>query len=243
MSNHRKATSQVAWSLLAEGVTDARLNVHRIRLLADRALALVEQSEARDHLWQIAGDIILALPEAVKDAELSLDRTSYALTVMGQDFLRGRLPFTDRHIVDEAMKSSPFSSPKRDKESMETRVARRFIQAQVQHGVAPSAESYFFHNPETREVREFARSHAPSNVPAVAVESVKELESSDKTVGEVKREVKKAPMIPTKIDLLPGGKQFSTLNRFLVQTEHPKVRGVPQGREDIQKSKKPKGNL
>ena len=72
---------------------------------------------------------------------------------------------------------------------------------------------------------------------------VKELESSDKTVGEVKREVKKAPMIPTKIDLLPGGKQFSTLNRFLVQTEHPKVRGVPQGREDIQKSKKPKGNL
>lgn len=240
MSMNRKATSQVAWSLLTEGVTDARLNVHRVRLLADRAIALVQQSTARDHLYQVAGDLILGLPKAVEDAEVALDRTSYALTVMGQDFLRGRLPFTDRYIVDEAIKASPFSSPKREKESMESRVARRFLEAQVKapKPAAPSAEHRFFDNPEKREVRQFAETDALSNLPATAVKAVKEFEDADRTVTEAKQEAKKAPPPPTKIEKKPGGKQFSTLNRFIVETEQPKVRGVPQGRDELPRSKK-----
>lgn len=244
MNNTRKASSQVAWSLLTEGVTDARLNVHRVRLLAQRAINLVEQSVARDHLYQVAGDIIVALPEALDDAEVALDRTSYALTVMGQEFLRGRLPFTDRDIVDNAVKSSPFASPKREKESMDARVARRFLEAQkAPKPAAPSAEKHFFDNPEKREVRQTAQVGAISNLPATAAKAVKEFESPDRTVSQAKQEAKKAPPPPDKIDRKPGGKQFSTLNRFLVETEQPKTPGVPEGREDIPKSKKPKGNL
>ena len=241
MSTNRKATSQVAWSLLAEGVTDARLNVHRIRLLVQRALNLVDQSVARDHLYQVGGDLIMGLPEALTDAEIALDRTSYALAVMGQDFLRGRLPFSDRHIVDEAIKASPFSSPKREKESMDMRVARRFLEAQqikAPKPSAPSAEKQFFDNPEKREVRQFAQVGALSNVPATAAKSVKEFEDADRTVTEAKQEARKAPPDPTKIEKKPGGKQFSTLNRFIVETEQPKVRGVPEGRDELPKAKK-----
>jgi hypothetical protein len=239
MNNNRKASSQVAWSLLTEGVTDARLNVHRIRLLAQRALALVEQSVARDHLYQVAGDLIVALPEALDDAEIALDRTSYALTVMGKDFLRGRLPFTDRYIVDQAVKASPFAVPKREKESMDVRVARRFLEAQrTPRPAAPSAEGEFFDNPEKREVRQFAQVGAISNLPATAGRAIKDFESPDMTVTEATQEAKMAPPPPNKIDRKPGGKQFSTLNRFIVETDQPKVRGVPKGREDIPKAKK-----
>jgi len=242
MSTNRKATSQVAWSLLTEGVTDARLNVHRIRLLVQRALNLVDQSIARDHLYQVGGDLIMGLPEALTDAEIALDRTSYALTVMGQDFLRGRLPFTDRYIVDEAIKASPFAGPKREKESMEARVARRFLEAKAAikapKPVAPSAEKQFFDNPEKREVRQLAQVGAISNVPATAAKAVKEFEDADRTVTEAKQEAKKAPPDPLKIEKRPGGKQFSTLNRFIVETEQPKVRGVPEGRDELPKSKK-----
>jgi hypothetical protein len=181
--------------------------------------------------------MIQGLPESLSSAERSLDRTSYALAVMGEDFLRGRLPFDDRARVDGAVKTSPFSG-KREKESIEARVARRYLQAQVQNGVAPSAEHYFFHNPELREVREFSRSNATSNVPAVAVKSVKDMESPDRTISEARREVKKAPPIPTKIDQMPGGKQFSTLNRYIVETQQPGVRGVSKGHEDVPKHPK-----
>lgn len=241
MSTNRKATSQVAWSLLTEGVTDARLNVHRVRLLVQRALNLVDQSVARDHLYQVGGDIIMGLPEALNDAEIALDRTSYALTVMGQDFLRGRLPFTDRSIVDDAVKASPFSGPKREKESMEMRVARRFLEAQkvkAPKPVAPSAEKQFFDNPEKREVRQLAQVGAISNVPATAAKAVKEFEDADRTVTEAKQEARKAPPDPLKIEKKPGGKQFSTLNRFIIETEQPKVRGVPEGRDELPKAKK-----
>lgn len=241
MNRTKRASSQVAWSLLTEGVTQARVDLHRLRLMLDRAQTLVEKSAYREHLWQVAGDLIQGLPENLSSAERALDRTSYALSVMGEDFLRGRLTFDDRVRVDGAVKSSPFAG-NREKESLEARVARRFIQAQVENGVAPSAEPYFFHNPEMREVRQFSRSEAMSNIPAVAVKSVKDSES-DRTVSEARGEAKKAPPIPTKIDRLPGGKQFSTLNRYLVETEQPGVRGVPQGHEDVPKHPKPKDGL
>jgi len=241
MSQTKRASSQVAWSLLTEGVTQARVDLHRLRLMLDRAQVLVEESTHRDHLYQVAGDMIEGLPDTLSSVERALDRTSYALAVMGEDFLRSRLTFDDRIRVDRATKTSPFSS-NREKESIEARVARRFLQAQVENGVAPSAEPYFFHNPEMREVREFYRSNAPSNIPAVAVKSVKDSEG-DRTVSEARREVKKAPPTLEKIEHLPGGKAFSTLNRYLVQTEQPGVRGVPKGHEDVPKHPKPKGHL
>lgn len=244
MNRTKKASSQVAWSLLTEGVTQARVDLHRLRLLITRAQALVEQSTHKEHIWQVAGDVIQGFPDNLASAERALDRTSYALSVMGEDFLRGRIPFDDRVRVDSAVKTSPFAGS-RAKDSMEARVARRFLQAQnlTPDAKSPSAESYFFHSPRRHEVRQFYQSEALSNIPEVAVKSVKDLESPDRTLSEARKEVKKAPPIPTKIDQKPGGKQFSTLNRYLVLTEHPGVHGVPEGHDDIPKQPKPKGNL
>jgi hypothetical protein len=231
----RKASSQVSWSLLTEGVTQARLEAHRLRLMLDRAMALVHTSPEREHLWQVGGDLIQGFPERLSDLERALDRTSYALVVMGEDFLRGRIPADDRYVVDEATKTHPYAGPRTKEDSLASRVARRHMAAK---GAAPSAEHWFFDNPEKRETREFAETGALSNLPPTAAKAVKEFESPDRTVGEAKLEAKISPPPPLKIEKKPGGKQFSTLNRFVVETEQPKAGKVPQGREDIPKAKK-----
>lgn len=100
--NRTAASSQAAWALLTEGVTSARLEAHRLRLLLTRALTLVEKSKQRDHLYEVAGDVIQAVPTRMDRLERDLDRTSYALSVLGSDHLRDVLPMVDRKMVDDA---------------------------------------------------------------------------------------------------------------------------------------------
>ncbi len=89
-------------------------------------MTVIEDSEARDHIYQIAGDILLAFPRRMESLERNLDRLSYALSVLGTDHLRERLPMSDRAVVDEAThRSRPFT----DSEFSRTtaRVAARFL--------------------------------------------------------------------------------------------------------------------
>ena len=109
--------------------------------------------------------------------------------------------------------------------------------AQVTHKV-PTAEAFFFDNPERREVREFAHSKATSNVPAIAVASGKEEGLKRSELKDEKMRATRAPPTPTDILDKPGAGQFSTLNRYLVQTEQPTDRGVPQGHSDVPKHRR-----
>ena len=104
----KSASSQAAWALLTEGVAEARVHTHRIRHLVDRALSLIEQQspENQEKVYQQGGDIAAGIPQRLEELERVLDSTSYALSKMGQDFLRGRIPIDDRAKVEEAIKSS-----------------------------------------------------------------------------------------------------------------------------------------
>jgi hypothetical protein len=208
-------------------------------------MTLVETSQAKEHLWQVAGDLIQGFPERLGDLERALDRTSYALVVMGEDFLRGRIPADDRYVVDEATKTHPYAAPRQKGTTMVARVAQRYMVARWGeiHGVAPTAEEYFHDNPKKRETREYAQADALSNDPPVAVKAIKEMDSPAESVSEARAEAKAAPPTPNDIKKKPGGKQFSTLNRYLVVTEQPGVRGVPTHRDDLPKHEKSKGNL
>lgn len=102
----------------------------------------------------------------------------------------------------------------------------------------PTAEAYFFDNPERREVREFAHSKATSNVPAIAVTSGKEEGLRRSELVEEKVRATIAPPTPTDIREQPGAAEFSTLNRYLVETEQPTDPGVPTGHEDVPKHRR-----
>lgn len=120
------ASSQAAWALLTEGVTSASVEAHRLRHMITRVLKMVEVSPAKEHIYEVAGDLIQAVPSRLEALENDLNRTSYALTVIGEDHLRDRLPMADRKVVDEATeRSKPMFGP------MLNRVAERFMQADL----------------------------------------------------------------------------------------------------------------
>jgi hypothetical protein len=86
-----------------EGVTAARVDAHRLRHLISRAEKLVEQSDQKEHFYQMAGDIIQGIPARLTSLETHLDRTALALSKMGETFLKARLPISDKNEVEEAV--------------------------------------------------------------------------------------------------------------------------------------------
>jgi len=96
------------------------------------------------------------------------------------------------------------------------------------------AEDYFFDNPLAKSVREFAESEALSNDPETAKKSIENSDNPDRSKSKAKKESILAPPPPDEIKEKPGGKEFSTLNQLVVDTEE-KVKGVPKGFEEAPK--------
>lgn len=123
---HRQASSQAAWALITEGVTAARIEAHRLRHLLTRAQKLVEQSDCREHLFQVAGDIITGAPTRLTSLETTLDKTALALAKMGEVFLEARLPLSEKTEVEEAVEPS-FGGGRNRFSTAEDRVATRWM--------------------------------------------------------------------------------------------------------------------
>ena len=108
----RQANSQAGWALITQGVTEARVQVHRLRHLLNRLISVSRDPRYSEILNRLLGDIISVAPGRVDDLEVVLDRTSYALSMMGEEHLKGRLPLKDLTEVEEAVEgSTPFSGP------------------------------------------------------------------------------------------------------------------------------------
>lgn len=103
MTRRKRSSSQVSWAVLTEGVTSSRLEAYRLRQALNRCLSLVENSEKKDHLYQVAGDLISTIPERMNQLEESLDKTAYALTILGKDFLKTNLSIVDRTHVEDSL--------------------------------------------------------------------------------------------------------------------------------------------
>lgn len=119
----KRSSSQSAWALLASSVAQARVESHRIRHMVNRGQKLVEKSAKKDHLYEVGGDVIVGLPQRLAHLERLLDRTSYALSIMGEDFFKGRLSLDDKEMVEQAVKYSQSPFP-----SSAQRVATRYLQ-------------------------------------------------------------------------------------------------------------------
>ncbi len=105
---HTANSSQAAWALIMEGVTSARLNAHRLQKLLSMGQTLVEKSTAKDHIYQVAGDLIVGAPGQLERLIVDLDRTAYALAKIGEAHLQDRLPIHDRALVEDGIENSPF---------------------------------------------------------------------------------------------------------------------------------------
>jgi hypothetical protein len=92
---------------------------------------------------------------------------------------------------------------------------------------ADTAEGHFFDKPRAREVREFAESGSISNEPSVAATAAKPggLAESPPTPTEIVRDE-------------PASDEFSTLARYVVQTEQTSEAGVPRSHDEVPKHPK-----
>lgn len=106
---------------------------------------------------------------------------------------------------------------------------------------APSEEGAFYDNPLNRSVRELAESKAISNDLDVAEKAVECVEMK-KDEGLAEGEAILAPPTPNEIKQKPGGKELSTLNQFIVDTEED-IKGVPKGHDEAPKAEKPPKSL
>jgi len=109
----RQASSQASWSLLAEGVTSARVQAHRVRASVIQLQNAIKGTPLEEEIQRLCGDVLLAIPRAAEIIERDLDRTNYALIKLGEGFYRSRLPIEDREIVEISSKFNPYPSPKK----------------------------------------------------------------------------------------------------------------------------------
>ena len=99
---------------------------------------------------------------------------------------------------------------------------------------APSAESHFYDTPSKRETREFAESGAPTNVPDIAKDFVKEHGN-----GKVMRQVNKTPPTPEEIlEDQPGAEGASTLSRLVVKSKDPEIAPAVKANKPLEESTK-----
>lgn len=104
---NKKASSQASWSILAGGVSDARVEAYRLRIAVNQLVEALQDSPAIEEVYRLCGDTFLTIPDTLSKIERHLDKTNYALITMGADFYRQRLPHSDRETVDIASKYNP----------------------------------------------------------------------------------------------------------------------------------------
>ena len=103
----KKASSQASWSILAGGVSDARVEAYKLRIAITQMVEALKDSPAIEEIYRLCGDTFLTIPDVLSNIERHLDKTNYALITMGADFYRQRLPHSDRETVDIASKYNP----------------------------------------------------------------------------------------------------------------------------------------
>lgn|GEM_PF-1848664 len=138
VSFSRNAGSQAGWALISGGVSAARVEAHRLHQMINKVLKLVEASPEKEHLYRLAGDLIVDVPRRLENLEKELDQTSYALSIMGKDHLKDRLPISNRNLVDETVQGArAFGVPMRrgsPRKVLERHLARRVARRSLGRG-------------------------------------------------------------------------------------------------------------
>lgn len=109
------------------GVNAARVDAHRVHQLLNKVLAIVDHSEAKEHIYQVAGDLIQEIPHRLEVLETNLDTVSYALSKMGEEHLKDRLPLSFRALVEETVEGAKAFGAPMHHESSASRVAHRYL--------------------------------------------------------------------------------------------------------------------
>lgn len=118
MSN-KIGSSDASWAILTNSVTSAKVEAHQLGIFFERILKLVEKSNQRDHIHQVAGDMIKSAPETLDRLNTQLDKASYSLALIGSDFFGPKLPLDDKvEVITSVAVTKPLSDPTQQPEGL-----------------------------------------------------------------------------------------------------------------------------
>lgn len=113
------------------GIAEARVQAHRLRHMVNRLISMCRDPRYGEILNQLVGDIAQASPHQLDMIETALDRASYAMSIMGEDFLKGRLPLEDLTEVQEATEGSRPFGTSRYRASLDPEKLARWFERRV----------------------------------------------------------------------------------------------------------------
>lgn len=91
-------------SVLQLGSSQARLAMEQIEGIYDKAIALIEDSKQKEHIYSEAGDMITNMRELIERMDEGLAIVSYAASRIDQRKLKNKFPAHIRDGIDDAVK-------------------------------------------------------------------------------------------------------------------------------------------
>jgi hypothetical protein len=92
-------------------IAKARLEIIRLSQLVEAGRNFIDQSEARDHFYEVAGHLIKAVPECVEEIGDSVNAASMAMAVLEKPLVRRRTdPLKTKElerVIQQAKKFAP----------------------------------------------------------------------------------------------------------------------------------------
>lgn len=113
---------------LMEELTDARMRCDQLKRMIDQAMRIVSQSSERDHIHEVAGDLLQAIPETLFKMDKALDATALAASRLDYEELKQSLKPEKAEELERVLKdvrirhidrrSQPQGAPTQGKQAM-----------------------------------------------------------------------------------------------------------------------------
>lgn len=100
-STHKEAGIIV---YLQEELTDARMRCDQLKKFVDRAVRHISDSPQKDHFYEVAGDLIYGIPDALFRLDKALDATALAAARLDYEELKQSLKPEKVELLEEVLK-------------------------------------------------------------------------------------------------------------------------------------------
>lgn len=103
MSSREKYSSHDANLLmLSKELSDTKIKVDKLKRIINHAYALVQKSKEKEHLYEVAGDIIVSAPNLIDQIDRSTSKLLYNVSDIIKDKYSNSLSSDDKFSLEES---------------------------------------------------------------------------------------------------------------------------------------------
>lgn len=108
---HDKRASVTAY--VQEELSDARLRAIELQDAIQKALDIIDQSDSKDHIYEVAGHLVDSMPVALVKLIKALDATAYAINGLDSEELKFNIKRDKLDDLDRVLDSVRVRIPRR----------------------------------------------------------------------------------------------------------------------------------